>query len=673
MKLSTRNDAGSRKFWVRMIALILAVLMILGVAAMAMAFIISAFAAGDPLAPYAFATSQETNHFYITAGIKYGTSVKKNYGISSPYGLIAGVADIPSSIDRSFTPLLNLGTTAVHVVSDENLSVSLTDATVASSASKTDIGAYHVEFTLRSGNVWNDLAALRAKYTTVYGFVFPAYANGTKTVRVGAFPTESEAIAAKNAITARGAGSYTLSVAAPSVAGTTVLSEDYSTILFEFSSAESDKNVGFCAVQKSGTERSYLCNGDTGYLYDGAFVFRPYNDGAGSVGFSMINLVGLGEYIEGVLPTEFLNTWPLESQKAAAVTICCYTLSGLGKRYSSYGFDLTCSSYDQNYFGRRKVTQLCIEGAEAVEGLAMTYGGSLITGYYGTSNGGWAVASNIAWVGVRGYLITHPTPWENYTDPTVKNGTWEREYTPEQILTRITNYRSGLKGTRVTSLETTTVSDECPVLYTLTAKDNKGNTITLEHSSAVYGAINTYSPNFAIAKGSVNYYYDEVLDTQIISLVPTTDKKVSVMTSSGIFNVPFLSFNFQTKNGKATSDSASALHIQTSGGIATVSGEGAGTLPAATKPDRNGNFTSVCEFGDFAVVTKNRRHTATLTASNPDNYVIYGKGSGHCVGMSQVGIYFLASAGATYDQILRAYYNDVDFVNVFDYLASKSK
>lgn len=637
---------------------------------MAVEIIFSAFAAEEDLSSYAFRTSEERNKLYITAGIRYGTSVKKNYSISAPYGFVVGVANIPRAVDRSFEPLFRLSATAINISSDENLTVTPTSCKIAASASAADIGAYNVELTLARGNIWKDLNDLERRYTTVYGYVFPAYTDGTRSVRIGAFPTESEALAAKNALLARGVGkTYTVSVSYPAEDGITVLNSDFSDILFEFRGV-GDALPGFAAGQLDGAATAYLCNGDTQYLYDGVFTYRYYEKDQ-TKGFSLINFVGLNEYIEGVIPTEFLNTWPLETLKAAAVTINCYTLSGIGKRYPTYGFDLTCSTSDQNYFGRRKVTQVCIDSASAVEGIAMTHKGSLITGYYGTSNGGWAVASNVAWVGSRGYLTTHQTPWEKYASPSIKNGMWQKEYTPEELCRTITNYRSGLTGTRITGITTKNVSDDCPYVYTLTVTDNKGSTQKFEHTATVAKAVNVYSGNFVIGKGSVDCWYDEVLDTQIIPLGTNAEPNVSVMTASGNFLSPFASFFFRTMDGVASSDRSPVLHVQTANGIAALGAPG--ELPTQTEPDKNGDFTTVNNFGSFAVVCKLHRVYQTITASSPNNYVIFGKGNGHGVGVSQVGLVYLAYAGADYEQSLRAYYNDIEFVNAFEYLASKSK
>ena len=72
-------------------------------------------------------------------------------------------------------------------------------------------------------------------------------------------------------------------------------------------------------------------------------------------------------------------------------------------------------------------------------------------------------------------------------------------------------------------------------------------------------------------------------------------------------------------------------------------------------------------FGNFLIVSEVQDITKTVKASDPNSYVIVGMGSGHGVGASQYGTLHLAKAGATYDQIVRAYYSGTRIVNIKDY------
>jgi stage II sporulation protein D len=50
-------------------------------------------------------------------------------------------------------------------------------------------------------------------------------------------------------------------------------------------------------------------------------------------------------------------------------------------------------------------------------------------------------------------------------------------------------------------------------------------------------------------------------------------------------------------------------------------------------------------------------------AQGETEFVFLGRGWGHGVGLCQIGAYGMALAGASYDQILRHYYTNIDIVS----------
>ena len=54
-------------------------------------------------------------------------------------------------------------------------------------------------------------------------------------------------------------------------------------------------------------------------------------------------------------------------------------------------------------------------------------------------------------------------------------------------------------------------------------------------------------------------------------------------------------------------------------------------------------------------------------ADDDDNFIFVGKGWGHGVGMSQYGARDLAEMGYNYQEILHAYFTDVDIVDWEDF------
>ncbi len=659
--MSNRNKRESRKkLAVRLVAGIMAMLMLIGVVYMAIAFSVGASAL--PLESYEFSTEKTSDDFRLAVGIRYGSSAFPLHTITSPYGFVFGEAEITRT-EHNFTPVYSVTETDIAAVVDTNLTVGYESCEIAKSESETDIGGYHVELSLSSSNIWNNLSDLTDIFIGDYSHVFPAYINGDKTIRVGAFPNYSEAEAAAAAIGSMLDG-FSVSVASPSSSGVCYLNSDYDTIIFEYSGGE-----GFCsgvaAVQKENTDYSYLYYSRTSYLYDGIFCFKRYLSD-GSEGLSMINLVGMQEYVEGVLPYEISSTWPLECLKAFSIMVRSFAMSNLNRHFSAYGFDICSSSCCQVYQGRRLVDQNVIDAVAATKNQILIYGNEIVNAAYSSSQGGYTVASQYVWGGTLGYMINQPTPWEDYSD--VRNGLWTAEITAKELATQFKNAGySSIKGKEIVDF-TFQTSDDSPYIYSFTGIDEKGNSATATRSSKVKSLFGSFvkSANFKIAKGELTYVYTDVIENRIVNLNGTYNGEISVYTSNGIEKADVSLLNFFTDIGKALEDASSALFAKTQDGTAVLTASDI-DIPVSTMPDADGYYTIVSNFGDFLVVSEVRDIIETVKASDPDNYVIAGMGYGHGVGASQYGTLHLAKAGATYDQIVRAYYTGTEIVNIKDY------
>ncbi|MBQ4140054.1 MAG: SpoIID/LytB domain-containing protein [Clostridia bacterium] len=659
--MSSRNKrARGRRLAIRILACMLSLVTLIGAVYVAMAFSLSTSAL--PLDSYKFSTEKTSQDFRIAVGIRYGTSAFPLHPITSPNGFVFGEAEI-SKTAHNFTPVYSITETDIAAVVDTNLTVGYETCEIAKSEEETDIGGYHVELSLAEGEIWKNLGDLTDIFSADYGHVFPAYINGKKTLRIGAFPNYSEANAAAAAVATMLDG-FKISVASPSSSGVCYLNSDYDTILFEYSGSD-----GFCsgvaAVQKENTDYSYLYYSQTSYLYDGVFCFKRYLS-EGNEGLSMINLVEMQAYVEGVVPHEISSTWPLESLKAFSIMVRSFAMANLNHHYSAYGFDICCTSCCQVYQGRRLVTNSVIEAVEATKNQIMVHGNKIATASYSSSQGGYSVASQYAWGGTLDYLTNQPTPWEDYCD--IKNGTWTAELTPEELAAQFKNAGySSIQGNKIVEISYQT-SDDSPYLYSFTGIDEKGNSATATRSARVKSLFGSYvrSANFTIAKGELTYKRTDVIENTIVNLKGTYTGEVSVYTDKGTVKGEISLLNFFTDIGKAIDDASAALFAKTKDGTAVLTASDV-DIPVSTMPDANGYYTIVSNFGDFLIISEVRDIVDTIKAGDPDNYVLAGMGRGHGVGASQYGILHLAKAGATYDQIIRAYYVGTEIVNIGEF------
>ena len=621
--------------------------------------------AAAPLDSYAFETEKTADDFRLAVGIRYGSSAYPLHSVTSPNGFVIGEAEVTRT-NHAFVPLYEIKETDIAAVIDTNLAIGYESCEIAQSVADTDIGGYNVELALPeeyNTNIWDLLDDLRDIFITEYEHIFPAYSNGKKTLRVGAFPDYASASAAAGAISAALDG-FVVSVASPSSTSVAFLNSDYDTVLFEYSGSE-DRCVGISAIQKTYSDYAYLYYSRTSYLYDGSFCFKR-SIYEGSEGLTMINLVNLQSYVEGVVPYEISSTWPAECLKAFSIMVRSFAMANLNRHYNAYGFDICSTNCCQVYQGRRLVTDSVVDAVSATAGQILVYGKSIVNAAYSSSQGGYSVASQYVWVSALEYLINQPTPWEDYCD--VKNGLWEREVTEKDLATAFKNSGySSIKGNKIVSISYET-ADDSPYLYSFTGVDEQGNSATATKTSKVKSLFGSrvQSANFRIAKGSLTYTYPDVLSNRIVNLGGNYEGEVTILTSDGLTKKDVSMLNFFTDLGKALSDISGALFVNTREGTAILTSSDV-DIPVSTQPDENGIYTVVSSFGDFLIVSEVQDITKTVTASDPNSYVIVGMGSGHGVGASQYGTLHLAKAGATYEQIVRAYYIGSEIVSIKDF------
>jgi len=177
-----------------------------------------------------------------------------------------------------------------------------------------------------------------------------------------------------------------------------------------------------------------------GQRYRGELWFLP---GSGRV--TVVNRLGLEEYLWGVVPREVPAGWPTEALKAQAVaarTYACYVMES-GK-HMHQGFDV-CATVDcQVYGGRDWEDSRTTAAVQATQGEVVTYGGSPIRAYFHSCSGGHTENSEYVWGAAFPYLQGVP----DYDQDATKY-TWEAVYTVaelEQLLVAGGVPASGLYG-----------------------------------------------------------------------------------------------------------------------------------------------------------------------------------------------------------------------------------
>ncbi len=124
---------------------------------------------------------------------------------------------------------------------------------------------------------------------------------------------------------------------------------------------------------------------------------------------SVINVLPLDAYLQGVVASEMPFRWPAEALKAQAVAARTYALTRVvkGKPYH-----LVSDVRDQVYRGIAGETPRTNEAVRATSGKVVLHGGKLATTYYFSSSGGkTANAADVFGFSVP-YLVSKPDPWD---------------------------------------------------------------------------------------------------------------------------------------------------------------------------------------------------------------------------------------------------------------------
>ena len=132
--------------------------------------------------------------------------------------------------------------------------------------------------------------------------------------------------------------------------------------------------------------------------YRGSLEFRPNASG----GVYTVNVVGLDEYVQGVIAAEMPSTWSAEALKAQAVAARTYAITTdvAGGFYNLYP-----DTRSQMYRGVGAETPATDAAVAATSGQIVTYNGAPAVTYFFASSGGYTENVEDAWPGAT------PDPW----------------------------------------------------------------------------------------------------------------------------------------------------------------------------------------------------------------------------------------------------------------------
>ncbi len=442
-----------------------------------------------------------------------------------------------------------------------------------------------------------------------------------------------------------------------------------------------------------------------GYKWHGDFVYRR----ASGSNLTVINYVGLEDYVKGVLPYEISADWPAEAQKAQAV---CARSFALGThKHTSSGYDLCNTTNCQMYLGTNLATAASDAAVDATKGKYLMYNGEAVIGYFFSSDGGATEDAVNVWGGDYPYLQGKVDPYESY------DSSWSVALTAEEVRQKLVN--AGYSIGTVANVAVTKRTDTDNV-NEVTVTDTAGKKVTIQRESvrSVFGLNSiryTITPNTKTAaalplsasvKMNPSTHYVTV-DGQSVdpqgyyidghNYYKLRDIAYILSGTDSQFNVTWDEENecvllenskaYQVIGGEMT-DSTSAQITSCIPSDDPIQLDGKSISLTGYCINRN-NYYMLQELGkalDFYVgydadtrtvlidskagfetepdadnTTSNSNTSSETTPSGtiPTSYTFTGSGWGHSVGMSQWGAYAMANQGFSYEEILKFYYTGI--------------
>ena len=122
-----------------------------------------------------------------------------------------------------------------------------------------------------------------------------------------------------------------------------------------------------------------------------------------------INVVGLEQYLDGVVPAEMPATWSPEALKAQAVAARSYALA---TRNVAAPYDAYPDTRSQMYLGISAESPATTAAVTATRGQVLLYDGKVATTYFYSTSGG-RTESSLDWNGTPlPYLVSVPDPYD---------------------------------------------------------------------------------------------------------------------------------------------------------------------------------------------------------------------------------------------------------------------
>ncbi len=333
----------------------------------------------------------------------------------------------------------------------------------------------------------------------------------------------------------------------------------------------------------------------------------------GRKGFTVVNILGVENYLRGVLKMEVNPAWEFEVLKAQAIVARTYALRNLGK-HGSEGYDLCALPHCQVYRGVNAENKRLTEAIEATRGIVVSTGsGALAVTPYHADSGGYTANVADVWGGNIPYLASRPEPFD-YESP---YSNWEVSLGLREIEEALKP--RGLDVGNVTEIRVLSTDGAGRAVYVGIIGERGRAKMKASHFRMALGSSKIKSTYFTIEPGGRTRPQNEeppLPESGGVSLTTYDERALTAMIERGVFSSDEL-------------------------------------MDMLLNPGKRQDYLRLAFQRQSGVRPETKNNAKGVTSGN---VTIRGKGWGHGVGMSQWGAKKMAEEGWDCRKILGHYY-----------------
>jgi stage II sporulation protein D len=241
------------------------------------------------------------------------------------------------------------------------------------------------------------------------------------------------------------------------------------------------KQVGkFAApLTATGTEPLSLAGQGT---YRGSLEFRPN----GSGGVYTVNVVGLDDYVQGVIGAEMPSSWAQQALDAQAVAARTYAIT---TDVSGTFFNLYPDTRSQMYRGVGAETPSTVAAVAATSGQIVTYNGAPAVTYFFSSSGGYTENIEDAWPGATAdpWLRGVPDPYDG------AGGDPYHRWTLQMSIPSATAHLGGLVKGKLEAIRVTKTGASPRIMTANVIGTGGTTTVTGAELESAFGLLSTWA------------------------------------------------------------------------------------------------------------------------------------------------------------------------------------